>query len=310
MKRRDFLIATGTAGIAGAAAGLGLARVIEVPDETATSTPGAKMASPQVVGTPFEGDGLASSDPARTAEIQGRIDAISRTGGTVRIAAGTHRLFAPLRISGSFITLQGEGMGATIIDWRGPGAAILNSDAGARRDGVTVRDLSIDTHHVADASGIVLEHFQHALIERCRLQGVGERGVGVEFRGSEATYYNTVRGCWFNVSGDGGVGVRWSGGGGEPNGNRLIDTTLSGTPRTTLIDVAAGDTALILGCGAEGGNLLRLAGSSCQVIGTRFEGGPIRIDGNFNQFVGNSYAQSVEIVDRGQGNVSSGELSR
>lgn len=314
MKRRDFLKAAGSAGVVGAAAGFGLARLTEpqppAPSPSPTIDPAPSGATPRPPATPSRPLASPTGPIVGGDEVQALLDSLADTGGIVRISAGSHELVAPLRIVGSFTTVQGEGMGATVLHWRGPGAAIVNGDPARRLDGVTIRDLSIDNHNTADSSGILLEHFQHALVERCRLQGIGLRGVGVEFRGSPATFYNSVRGCWINCSGDGATGIRWTQNGGEPNANRVVDTILSGGPGRTLFDVAGGDTALILGCGAEGGRLLELAASYCQIIGTRFEGGPIRISGNFNQRIGNSYASSVEVVDSGQGNVTSGELDR
>jgi len=311
MKRRDFLVAAASAGVTAAGLDLGGRLGEETtappsdPSSAATPTP-AVTTSPTIAPVPSAAP--PSADPAETARLQARIDSLARSGGTVVLARGIHTLEAPLRIPGSFITIQGDGMGATVLDWRGPGAAIVNSDRGQRRDGLTVRDLSIDNNESPEAGGILLDHMQHALIERCRFQGIGAGGAAIEFRGSAATFYNTVRSCWVNCSIAGSTGIRWIAIDGQPNANRIIDTILSGGPGRTMLDVAAGDTALILGCGVEGGHLLSLAASFCQVIGTRFESGPIEISGNHNQFVGNSYANSVELVDRGLGNIRSGEI--
>jgi len=311
MKRRDFLVAAASAGVTAAGIDLGRRLGTETaapstdPSAAPSSTPSAPSSS---TSAPAESAVAASPDPAATAELQARIDALAETGGTVVIARGIHALAAPLRIPGSFITLQGDGMGATVLDWRGPGAAIVNSDRSRRRDGLTVRDLSIDNNEAPEAGGIVLDQMQHVLIERCRFQAIGSGAAAIEFRGSSATYYNTVRSSWVNCSLAGSTGIRWTANDGQPNANRVIDTILSGGPGSTLLDIAAGDTALILGCGVEGGHLLSLAASFCQVIGTRFESGLIEISGNYNQLVGNSYANSVELVDRGLGNILIGEI--
>ena len=177
-------------------------------------------------------------------------------------------------------------------------ATTTRGRCGARRRSgtLTISNGGVD----GSASGVILENLYNTLIDRCRFEAIGASGVGIEFRGTGSTYFNSVRSCWVDCSTEGSTGVRWSAGDAQPNANRVFDTTVSGRGGTTGFDIGAGDTALLMGCAAEGGDqVLVIRTSFAQVIGCRFELGKVIVEGTGNRFVGNSYADTVGFEDRG-----------
>jgi hypothetical protein len=311
MNRREFLIAGVSAGVplsAWAASALlapPAAPVIPPPTGEPATSGAPATASP----TPTE---EPTSEPAPVGDgrrIQADIDALPEGGGEVVVGPGLFVLAEPLRLARDKITLRGTGPGATLLEWVGPGAAIQNADPGVIRRQVTIRDLAITNRGVdGSAGGIALEHCYDTLVDRCRVEAIGSAGVGVEFIGTGSTYFNTLRSSWLDCSSPGSTGIRWSRRTAEPNANRVIDTTVSGRSGTIGFDILAGDTALVMGSAAEGGDiLLRAAGAHGQVIGCRFELGPVVVTGDRNRFVGNSYADTSPFDDRGRGTIRVGE---
>jgi hypothetical protein len=251
-----------------------------------------------------------ASEPvtATVLDIQGRIDDVAARGGLVRLPAGRFLLDTPLLVHGAGLTIEGEGPGATVLAWKGDGAAIRNANPAEIVRHLTIRGLTISNGEApGTAGGIELENLYDSLVDRCRFEQIGAQGVGVAFIGSGSTYYNTIRSSWFNCSAAGSTGIRWESRSSDPNANRVIDCTISGRVGSTGMDIMGGDTALVLGCAIEGGELIRLSASYAQLIGNRFEGGPIVVTGNHNKLVANSYADTSPFVNRGSGNVRLGE---
>lgn len=239
------------------------------------------------------GDGVTDD----SAEIQAAIDAANAIGGgTIVIPAGTYQVTTALTIPGNNINIVGAGMGATILRRSGAGAMIVNSNTAVLRERFRLSDLTFNGQGGATASGVKLENFKHAIIERARFENFG--GIGVEFYGTGSTYYNRVSHCWFNSSIAGCTGVKWTNGAANPNACDVEFCVFSGAANTTGANMAGGTTNGIYGSHFESvlpATLLTITTAYNKVIGCRFETGTVLLDtgANWNRFTGNTYANDV-----------------
>ena len=297
INRREFLIA-------GASAAVPLAAWRRRRDprfpRPGSSTFPAQNPSPGTSGA-TEAPARSATPDGWTAKLQARIDALPDGGGTVAIEAGAFELDAPVLLTRDQITIVGTGQGATTLLWSGDVRRFASDDPGQVRRQTTIRILRSRTG--ASTARPAGSSWETSTTRSST--GVASRrsGRAAWASSSEAREARTSTRCapvGVDCSTEGSTGVRWSAGDAQPNANRVFDTTVSGRGGTTGFDIGAGDTALLMGCAAEGGDqVLVIRTSFAQVIGCRFELGKVIVEGTGNRFVGNSYADTVGFEDRG-----------
>lgn len=166
-------------------------------------------------------------------QIQAAITAVSATGGTVLIRAGTYSLAATLTIASQNVVIRGEGY-ATHLQFPGQtvSPAIAMADT-TQRQYIQVCDLRISNTGTANTgTGIDASHFATSRFANLYIDGVN---VGISINSVDA-FYNYVENVRISVGGSGAIGIRIDNGANE---NTVIRTRIITDASSTGVVVNA-----------------------------------------------------------------------
>ena len=243
--------------------------------------------------------------------VQQALDAIVANGfgGELTLPPGAYNFEAPVFIGGNNLTIEGKGLNATTLNYRGEGALFRNSDTTQIRRRFTMRDLRIDNGGVGTAGGIRFENFYDSLVERCQFENPGASGgLAIEFYGTGSTYLNSCFKCYFNLTVAGGKGLKWTAGAAHPNSERILDcyfNCVSGAIALDMTDLSSTANHIISNeFNLAGGTPIVIGGSHTSYIGNQHDGtaSTISVSGNYNRFASNTNAGVMTWSDTGTNN--------
>ena len=191
------------------------------------------------------GDGTTNDYIAFNNALLARAD-----GGVVLVDDGNFRVNSPLRIPGAGITIQGNGMWRTVIDYNGSASSIIRANVlGSSNAYIFVRDLAILPNNASDVC-VDFSSISNGAVERVRIWGgvsfAARQSTGVLLSASSASCYaNVIRDCDIQYC---TAAVRITAG---ANANRIYGGQLQSSTDGILIDGALSDDILVHGVRIE-----------------------------------------------------------
>lgn len=179
---------------------------------------------------------------------QVEINAAVNAGYNTRLSQGTFTDNAPIIISDSYKTLEGQGWGSVIEAATDLNSAIICTDkTSTARYGITIRDLTVDGNEANQSTsgvGIDLTSMQQSLIEHVKVYDCKTDGIYAD--GTTPTYalctLNNIERCIISAGGGDGVHLK------ACYGVNVVDCPYIGNNGGSGVNLESGGELTVTGC--------------------------------------------------------------